>query len=91
MLYLILTYLNLIGSSLAMAVLLLTIKHYVISHWMSRYMYLLVATMVILALGQLYQLSTHAYVPWQSKVFGVYFWGKSLYFCYAIRFTSLKK
>lgn len=89
MLYLTLTWINLCGGIFTIVCLVNVIRNYFISPRMGFYILLCIASMLILIATQAYQLTTNPGVPW-LKALSFYVWMKTLYFTYAVRFTSIR-
>lgn len=87
----ILTIINIMGGMAAAYCLLLTIHHYLIGLRMAFYCFLLFATMCLLVFSQFYTIAAEVESNWKLKLIGVFLWAKTLYFTWAIRFSSLKK
>lgn len=87
----ILTIINIMSGTAAMYCLLLTMHNYVIGKWMKNYIFLLFATMALLVLSQFLMIVSDYEPYWQAKLIGLFLSYESIYFAWAIRFTSLKK
>ena len=87
----ILTITNIIGGGTAAYSLLLTTHNYIIGRKMGFYIFLLFATMSMLVFSQFYMLSYGIESNWRLKLIGVFYWGKAIYFSWAIRYSCIKK
>lgn len=86
-----LTLVNICGGSTAAYCLLLTMHHYQIGRFMAVYVFILFATMAMLVFNQFYIIIFDIESTWLLKLLALFLWCKSLYFAWAIRFSSLKK
>lgn len=91
--YEILTVLNILGSSYVIVCLLMLIGRYQVSPRMSFYLFWSMAAMLLIIWGQVYTLSVRlpGRTNWVYKLPVMFYWCKTLYFCWMIRFTLLKK
>jgi hypothetical protein len=91
--WLILTWINLVGALVTVYCLLMDAKRYVIAKRMGFYLFLSLSAMLLLCCTQIYQLVTvrEAWGNWKLKLPVTFFWLKTLYLAWAIRFASMKK
>jgi hypothetical protein len=89
-LYFTFTAINIAGGVVGIIALILLNKRYVIAPKMSIYLFLKIAAMVYLVFGQIFTLSTEA-GEWKLKVVNVLWWGTTLYWTWATRFSSMRK
>lgn len=87
---LILTWINIAGALFTLYCLRALFKNYVMSPRMNFYVFLCITSIVMLLFSQFYSLVTVA-INWKLKLVTVYWWTKTLYFVWAIRFTLLRK
>lgn len=84
------TILNLAGGATTIYALIKTGTRYYVGPRMGFYMFLTIASMVALCFAQVYTWGDPA-GKWTLKLAGTYWWVKTLYFSWAIRFSSIKK
>lgn len=89
--YEILTIVNIAGSAFVIVALLSIIQHYQVGPRMSFYLFWSMAAMLMIIWGQVYTLSVKASSNWVYKIPVMFYWLKTLYFCWMIRFTLIKK
>lgn len=87
---LILTWINIAGGTIALFRLVTIFKTYSMPARTAFYIYLTIVSTVIFLFTQFYIISIPP-MNWKLKLVGVYWWGKTLYFAWWIRFNLLKK
>lgn len=85
------TIINLLGAIVSFISLALTMKRYQIAPKIQVYVFLSFTSMVLLMWTQLLVLSTGYETKWLVKTATTFWWAKTLYFSWAVRFSSLKK
>lgn len=88
--YEILTVVNILGSVYAVICLLQVMHAYQVGPRMNFYLFLSIVALILIIMGQVYSFLTHS-VRWVYKLPVMFYWLKTLYFCWMIRFTLLKK
>jgi hypothetical protein len=83
-----LTILNFFGSIFAIYCLITVVKNYKLAPRMEFYIIISIISMLLLCFGQAYQLTEKPDVGW-LKFTGLFWWLKTLYLSWAVRFTSV--
>lgn len=88
--YYFLAFINIAGGLFAIGMLLHVAINYIIAPRMSMYLFLTIVAMAYLVVSQTYTLTEPQGLT-KLKIASIFWWGKTVYFAWALRFTSIKK